>query len=97
MNLYTPIPGDVVAPFGIVNMKDVAYIARHYGTTPSSPNWDPVCDLNGDGIVNMKDIAIVARHYGLTANWVNITTSVDTTNNIIYGTTSHFSFIGIHG
>jgi len=28
--------------------------------------------------------------------WVNITKSVDTTNNIIYGDTTHFSFIGIH-
>ena len=93
---YTPIVGDIVAPFGIVDMKDVAYLARHFGTNSTSPNWDPICDLNGDGVVNMKDIALLARHFGFTANWVDITTYVDTTNNIIYGSTSHFSFIGIH-
>ncbi len=97
MMQYTPIVGDVQPQFGVVNMKDVAYIARHFGTNPTSPNWDPVCDLNGDGKVDMKDIALVARHFGFTANWVNITTYVDTTNNIIYGITSHFSFISIHG
>jgi outer membrane protein assembly factor BamB len=97
MWLYTPIIGDIQPSWGIVDMKDVAYEARHFGTTPSSPNWDPAADINGDGVVNMKDIALVARHFGFTANWVNITTYVDTTNNIIYGTTSHFSFIGIHG
>jgi len=74
----------------------VAYLARHFGTNSTSPNWDPVCDLNGDGVVNMKDIALLARHFGFTASWVDITTYVDTTNNIIYGSTSHFSFIGIH-
>ena len=77
-------------------MFDVAYEVRHFGTNSSSPNWDPVCDLNGDGVVNMKDIALLVRHFGFTATWVNITSYVDTTNNIIYGTTTHFSFIGIH-
>ena len=43
----------------------------------------------------MKDIALVARHFGSTDTWVNITTHVDTTNNVIYGSTTHFSFIGI--
>jgi uncharacterized protein (DUF2141 family) len=76
-------------------MKDVAYIARHFGTNSTSSNWDPVCDLNGDGKVDMKDIAIVARHFGFTANWVNITTYVDTTKNVVYSSTTHFSFIGI--
>jgi peptide/nickel transport system substrate-binding protein len=28
--------------------------------------------------------------------WINITTYVDTTNNVIYGETTHFSLIGIH-
>jgi len=92
---YTPILGDIQPPFGIVDMRDVTYIARHFGTNSTSPNWDPAADLNGDGVVNMKDIALVARHFGFTANWVNITTYVDTTNNIIYGSTTHFLFIGI--
>jgi hypothetical protein len=48
----------------VVNMKDIALVARHFGLTTSSPNWDPRCDLNYDGIVNMKDIALVARSFG---------------------------------
>jgi hypothetical protein len=47
-------------------MKDIAFVARHFGQTPSSPGWDPRADVNGDGIVNMKDIAILARHFGMT-------------------------------
>jgi len=92
---YTSIPGDVQPPWGIVDMRDVAYVARHFGTNSTSPNWDPAVDVNGDGVVNMKDVAIVARHFGFTANWINITTNVDITNNIIYGSSTHFSFIGI--
>jgi len=93
---YTPIVGDVQSPFGTVNMRDIAYIARHFGTNSASPNWDPVCDLNSDGKIDMKDMALVARHFGFTASWVIITTYVDTTSNVIYGSTTHFSFIGIH-
>jgi hypothetical protein len=94
---YTPIPGDVVAPFGQVDIRDVHYIAIYYGTTTSSPNWNPNADLNNDGKVDIRDVHMAAVNYGKTANWINITTYVDTTNNIIYGSTTHFSFIGIHG
>jgi hypothetical protein len=49
---------------GFVNMKDIALVARAFGSHPGSPNWNPACDLNGDGVVNMKDIALVARNFG---------------------------------
>jgi len=49
---------------GRVDMKDIALIARAFGSTPSSPNWNPAADVNGDGVVNMKDIALVARNFG---------------------------------
>jgi|GEM_PF-2130854 hypothetical protein len=48
----------------VVNMKDIALVARAFGTTTSSSNWNPACDLNYDGVVNMKDIALVARAFG---------------------------------
>jgi len=48
----------------VVNMKDIALVARAFGSTISSPNWNPACDLNYDGVVNMKDIALVARAFG---------------------------------
>jgi len=49
---------------GRVDLKDIALVARAFGSTPNSPNWNPAADLNGDGIVNMQDIAIVARNFG---------------------------------
>jgi hypothetical protein len=44
----------------------------------------------------MKDISYAARNFGKTTQWTDITTHVDTINNIIYGETTHFSLIGIH-
>jgi uncharacterized protein (DUF2141 family) len=57
------IPGDVNGDFK-VDMTDVALVARAFGSTPASSNWNPNADINGDGVVNMKDIALVARHFG---------------------------------
>jgi hypothetical protein len=63
------IIGDITGPNGwpdgTVNMRDIAMVARAFGSTPSSSNWNPNADLNNDGIVNMKDIALAARHFGM--------------------------------
>jgi len=48
---------------GRVDMKDIASVARAFGSTPTSPDWNPAADLNGDGAVNMKDIVLVARNF----------------------------------
>ncbi len=62
------IIGDVTGPNGWpdgqVNMRDIALIARCFGSTSGSSNWNPNADLNNDGIVSMKDIALVARRFG---------------------------------
>jgi nitrous oxidase accessory protein NosD len=62
------IIGDITGPNGWpdykVDMRDIALIARCFGSTPSSSNWNPNADLNNDGAVNMKDIALVARNFG---------------------------------
>jgi len=50
--------------YNVVNMRDIALVARAFGSKPGSSNWNPACDINGDGVVNMKDIAIEARHFG---------------------------------
>jgi chitodextrinase len=47
-----------------IDMKDIAIVARAYGSNPSKPNWNPIADINGDGKVDMKDVAPVARHFG---------------------------------
>lgn len=49
---------------GRVDLKDIALVARHFGSTPGQPTWDARCDLNGDGQINMLDLAILARHFG---------------------------------
>jgi hypothetical protein len=58
------ILGDVTGPTpnvpdGIVDMRDIVAILTKFGTTPSSPNWNPNMDLNKDGIVNMRDVMLV--------------------------------------
>jgi uncharacterized protein (DUF2141 family) len=57
------ILGDVNGD-GKVDMKDIAIVAAAFGSTPSSPRWDPRADVNGDGKVNMLDVAIVASNFG---------------------------------
>jgi parallel beta-helix repeat protein len=52
---------------GRVDMKDVAYIAKRFGSDPSSPLWDPNADLNDDDRIDMKDVATVARNFGKTS------------------------------
>ena len=52
---------------GKIDMDDINRMAAAYGSTPSSPNWDPECDLNGDGKIDIFDIATAARHFGETA------------------------------
>jgi uncharacterized protein YfaS (alpha-2-macroglobulin family) len=49
---------------GVVNILDLALVARAWSSTPSSPSWDPRCDLNKDDRVNIIDITLVAREYG---------------------------------
>jgi hypothetical protein len=58
------LPGDLMPPFGSVDMKDIAYVAKRFGTDPSKPLWDPNADINGDGKVDMRDVAIVAKYFG---------------------------------
>lgn len=57
------LSGDVNGD-GRVDLKDLALIARAFGSSPTSPNWNPNADINGDGVVNMKDITLVARDLG---------------------------------
>jgi hypothetical protein len=104
MMQYTPIPGDFKGA-GVVNILDAiilgsAFLSHRpnydYVGEPASPNWNPNVDLNGDGIINILDAIILGNHFGQTASWVNITWYVDTTSNIVYGQTTHFSFITIH-
>ena len=58
---------------GIINMIDVARVARAFGTHSGGPGWNPAYDLTGsiiyvpDGRVDMRDVALVAKEFGTIA------------------------------
>ena len=71
------VPCDVTGPTrgvpdGVCNMRDIGYMCAHFGTKPSSPNWDSNCDVTGptpgvpDGIVDMRDIGETCKNFGKT-------------------------------
>lgn len=50
---------------GIVNILDIAIVAKAYATTPGDPNWNPIADIAEPyGEINILDIVTVAREYG---------------------------------
>jgi uncharacterized protein YfaS (alpha-2-macroglobulin family) len=49
---------------GVVNILDIALVAKAWGAYPGHPRWDQRCDLDGNNIINIIDIALVAREYG---------------------------------
>jgi hypothetical protein len=49
---------------GVVNVQDFAIVAKAYGSTPDSANWNPAADINGDGKVDIRDMRILMPHYG---------------------------------
>jgi phosphatidylinositol-3-phosphatase len=63
--LRVNILGDILGD-GMVNVIDICIILSHLGTTPSSPNWDPLTDLNHDGVVNLTDFEIAASNFDKT-------------------------------
>jgi hypothetical protein len=57
------ILGDVDGNFK-VDMKDIGFICRAYGSYPGHPRWNPNADINGDNKVNMKDVSMAASNFG---------------------------------
>jgi hypothetical protein len=57
------MPGDVREQFGVVDMKDISYVARHFGKDPA---WEPDADINNDNKIDMKDVSIAASNFGKT-------------------------------
>jgi hypothetical protein len=52
---------------GIVNIIDIAIVARAFGSRPGDPNWNATADMDKNGWINIIDVATVARDYGKTA------------------------------
>jgi hypothetical protein len=66
--VHIGVPGDVSGPTqgvydGTCNMRDIQYLILRFNTNPSSPNWNPNADVNGDNTVNMRDIQIAILNF----------------------------------
>lgn len=57
------IPGDLNHD-GKVDIRDLAVAARAFGSYPSHPRWNPLCDINHDGKVDIRDLALIAKNFG---------------------------------
>jgi hypothetical protein len=66
-DLTGPTPG---VPDGKCDIRDIALVAKAFGSAPGLPGWNPNCDITGpdlgvpDGKVDIRDIALVAKHFG---------------------------------
>jgi len=55
---------------GKVDIKDIAIVAKAFGSYPGSPNWNPIADVTGptlgvpDNKVDIRDVAYVAKNFG---------------------------------
>lgn len=49
-----------------VDIKDLAYAAKAYGSYLGGPRWNPSVDLNNDNRIDIKDLALIAKNYGKT-------------------------------
>jgi hypothetical protein len=51
---------------GDVNLGDLIILASAFGTSPGNPQWNPVCDLDGDGAVGLYELGVLSMNYGKT-------------------------------
>ena len=69
VTIRNPIPWDIYND-NKTDMRDIAIVARAFGSYPGHPRWNPIADINGaeylvpDGKVDMKDVSLVAKHFG---------------------------------
>ena len=65
--VHVKILGDVNGD-GVVDIKDILASAIAFGSYPSSPLWNPDCDLDQNLIIDIKDIFTIATNYGKTCS-----------------------------
>lgn len=51
---------------GVIDTLDNILVMNAFGSTPSSPDWNPDCDLNQDLAINIEDLSLVGSHFGRT-------------------------------
>ena len=95
---HSTIPGDVDGDFD-VDIYDIVLIAGAYNTHRGDQRYIESCDLDFDGDIDIYDVVIAAGNYAKSLEppqrWTNITTLVDTQNNVIYGKAIHLSIFGV--
>ena len=67
-SMIVAMVGDITGPYGRpdskVDIRDIAIVAKAYGTYEGYQNWNPNADINDDELVDIKDVSIVAKNYG---------------------------------
>jgi hypothetical protein len=63
-----PALGPDINNDGKVNIQDIFIWGQAFGSTPSSPRWNPKVDLTGphsapDGIIDIRDAVFIAMHW----------------------------------
>jgi len=49
---------------GKIDIKDIAQVAKAFGSYPGHPRWNPMLDFNSDEKIDIKDIATSAMIFG---------------------------------
>lgn len=75
---FPPECGDINND-GLINIRDLAYVASRFGALEGTPEYDPKADLNGDGVINIRDVIVVAFLFGKTISWWDILITEQTT------------------
>jgi hypothetical protein len=55
-----------------VAIYDALLLSGAYNSRPSSSNWNPNADINGDNAVDIYDAIILAGNYGKTAQSIHL-------------------------
>jgi len=63
---YGFVPKSDVNEDGIIDILDIATVAKAYGCKPGDLNWNPVADMDINEKIDIIDIATVAKDYGKT-------------------------------
>jgi hypothetical protein len=59
-----PVPEGDINFDGIVDIYDAVLFAGAFGSTPTSPHWNPIADFNNDNIIDIYDAILLARNFG---------------------------------
>lgn len=57
-------------PDGIVDMRDIRFISRKFGSNEGDPDWDYMADVDPDRTIDMKDIRAASNNFGKTGTYI---------------------------